>query len=147
MQSSNLIQQWSHIIRRMYLCVSSQRQITADKREIKDFPEFAYWRTNQTMNIVGVHGQSRTLELGVAGVYFPSLNNVGGRFPVAVSDINQKQPIIGMDIMTPLGISIDTQPPQLSIRNESWEAFKTLAGVGVLVFAGIKILDSIFEEK
>lgn len=102
-------------------------------------------RTDQTTNITGVHGQSRTLPLGVVYVYFPSLNNIGGRFLVAISDIDS-EPIIGMDVMKPLGISIDTQTNQLSVKNEIWEAFKTLAGVGVLTFAGIKILESIFEE-
>jgi len=104
------------------------------------------WRTDQTINISGVHGQSRTLPLGVAHIYFPSLSEMGGRFVIAISDIEQK-PIIGMDILRPLGINIDTRTHQLSVRNELWEAFKTLSGVGVLTFVGIKILESVFEEK
>ncbi len=104
------------------------------------------WRTDQTINIKGVHGQSRTLPLGVAHIYFPSLNDIGGQFYITISNIEQ-EPIIGMDILRPLGISIDTRNRRLSVRNEIWEAFKTLAGVGVLTFVGIKILESVFEEN
>lgn len=104
------------------------------------------WRTNQNINIVGVHEQSKTLELGIAEVYFLSLNDIGGQFPVAVSDV-EKEPIIGMDILKPLGISIDTATHQLSVKNEFWEAFKTLSGIGVLTFVGIKLMESVFEES
>ncbi len=104
------------------------------------------WQTNQTINISGVHGQSRTLPLGVARIYFPSLNDIGGQFYIAISNIEQ-EPIIGMDILRPLGVSIDIRNGRLLVQNEIWEAFKTLAGVGVLTFVGIKILESVFEEN
>lgn len=102
--------------------------------------------TNQDVNLIGIHGQSRRLPIGMINIFFPSLNNIGANFPVAVSDV-EREPIIGMDILKPLGISIDTKTQQLSVKNEIWEAFKTLATAGVLIYAGIKILESIFEEK
>ncbi len=108
--------------------------------------EIGAWRTNQTINIVGIHKQSRKLRLGVVHIYFPSLNNIGGRFFTAISDKEQK-PIIGMDILRPLGISIDTKRHQLLVRNEVWEAFKTLSAWGVLTYGGIKILEAIFSDK
>jgi len=95
------------------------------------------WRTNQTINIVGIHKQSRELPLGVAHIYFPSLNNIGGRFLIAISD-KEQEPIIGMDILRPSGISIDTKTHQVSVRNEVWEAFKTLSAVGVFDLCGHK---------
>lgn len=104
------------------------------------------WHTNQTINIVGIHRQSRVLPLGVVRVYFPSLNNIGGHFTVAVSD-NEKEPIIGMDILRSLGISIDTTTSRLQVKNEIWEAFKTLSAFTVGGFLIIKALDAIFKEK
>ncbi len=29
------------------------------------------WRTNQNVNVIGVHGQSRNLPLGKIGIFFP----------------------------------------------------------------------------
>lgn len=104
------------------------------------------WRTNQKTTLIGVHKQARTLPLGVLYVFFPSLNYIGGKFPVAISDVEEK-PLIGMDILKPLGITIDTKTHKLLVRNEIWEAFKELAAWGVLFYAGIKILDSLFEQK
>jgi len=103
------------------------------------------WRTNQQTNIVGIFGQARMLPIIVANLYFPSLNNVGGQFAFAMSDMEQEF-IVGMDILKPLGINIDTKTHQLSIKNEIWEAFKTLAGVGVLVFGGLKLLEALSKR-
>ena len=104
------------------------------------------WSTNQQTNVVGVHGQARILPIVVAYLYFPSLKNVGGQFAVAMSNTEQEL-IVGMDILKPLGITIDTKTHQLSVKNETWEAFKTLATVGVLIYGGIKILEKLSEKK
>ncbi len=103
------------------------------------------WHTNQTVNIVGFHGYSSDLPLGKVGIFFSELGNKGGYFLVAVSNI-EKEPVIGMDVLKPLGISIDTRTGKLSIKNEIWEAFKTISGVGVVLFLGVKVLETIFEE-
>jgi len=104
------------------------------------------WRTDQDVKVVGVHKQSRVLSLGKVGIFFPDLEDKGGYFIAAVSDV-EKEPIIGMDILRPLGISIETSTGELSIKNEVWEAFKTLSGVGVIVFLGVKIIEKLFGEE
>ena len=104
------------------------------------------WHTNQWVDIVGVHGQSRKLPVGKIGIFFPELGDKGGYFLVAVSNI-EKVPIIGMDILKPLGISIDTKTGELSIKNEIWEAFKTLSAIGVVFFLGVKVLEKLFGEE
>ena len=104
------------------------------------------WRTNQTINVKGIHGQSKILPLCVVDIFFPSLNNIGGRFGVVVSD-TEDTPIIGMDILKLLGITIDTKLNCLYVKNEIWEAFKTLAGVELLIYEGLKLLETISEEE
>ena len=104
------------------------------------------WSTSQQTNVVGVHGQGRILPIVIANLYFPSLNNVGGEVAFAMSDVEQEL-IIGMDILRPLGIIVDTKTSKLSIKNEIWEAFKTLATVGVLVWGGIKALQKLSERN
>ena len=107
--------------------------------------EIGVERTNETRNLVGVHGQGRVLPLGLMGAFFPSLNNKGGQFFIAISD-KEKEPIIGMNILRPLGISIDTKTSQLQVKNEIWEAFKTLSAVGVAAFLTIEVLKVILKE-
>lgn len=102
------------------------------------------WNTSQQTNVVGVHGQGRILPIVVTNLYFPSLNNAGGEVAFAMSDVEQEL-IVGMDILRPLGIIVDTKTSKLSIKNEIWEAFKTLATVGVLVWGGIKALQKLSE--
>jgi predicted aspartyl protease len=104
------------------------------------------WRTNQNVNVKGVHGQQRPLPLGKIGIFFPDLGNKGGYFLVAVSDV-EEVPIIGMDVLKPLGINIDTKTEELSIKHEVWEAFKTLSGIGIAFFLGVKIIEKLFEEE
>jgi len=104
------------------------------------------WRTGQYVNITGVHEQSRNFPVGQMGIFFPNLGNKGGYFLIGVSDV-EKEPIIGMDVLKPLGISIDTKSGELSIKNEIWEAFKTLSGIGVAFFLGVKILENLFGEE
>lgn len=104
------------------------------------------WRTHQNINIRGVHGLSRNLPIGKIGIFFPDLGNKGTHFLVAVSDV-KNEPIIGMDVLKPIGISINTRTHELSVKNETWEAFKNLAAAGVLIFAGIKVVEELFEEE
>lgn len=98
------------------------------------------WRTDYTQSVTGVHQDTKTFPMVVAYLSFPDLN-VGGRFPFVMSGLSQEV-VIGIDILKPLGISIDTATNRLSVKSEVWEAFKTLAALGVLVVGGIKILES-----
>ena len=103
------------------------------------------WSTNQTVNVVGVHGQVRTFPLVVSYVFFPSLKNIGGQLTLAMSDGDEL--IIGMDILSPLGISIDARTHVLSVKNEIWEAFKALSAIGVIFFAGVKIVEALSKGQ
>lgn len=104
------------------------------------------WSTNQQTNAVGVFGQGRTLPIIVADIHFPSLKNVGAQFPFAMSDVEQEL-IVGMDILTPLGVIVNTQTGQLSIKNETWEAFKILTAIGIIVWGGIKVVKKLSEQN
>jgi len=103
------------------------------------------WHTNQQTTIVGVHGKAKMLPLVSAYLYFPFLNNKGGKFIFAMN--NREEPIVGMDILRPIGITINTKTHQLSIKNEVWEAFKTLAAVGVIVWGGIKLFEALSKGE
>jgi len=104
------------------------------------------WPTDLNVNVRGVHGESRSLPIGRIGTFFPELGDKGGYFLVAVSDV-EKKPVIGMDILKPLGVTIDTKTGELSIKNEIWEAFKTISGIAVAVFFGVKISEKLFGEE
>lgn len=104
------------------------------------------WHTNQNMDIIGVHNHKRTLPIGIANIYFSSLDDVGGQFSIAISDL-EEEPLIGMDIMRPLGININTRTHKVTVNNETWEAFKTLSGIIVGGFIVVKALDAIFKEE
>lgn len=104
------------------------------------------WHTNQNMDIIGVHNHKRTLPIGIANIYFSSLDDVGGQFSIAISDL-EEEPLIGMDIMRPLGININTRTHKVTVNNEIWEAFKTLSGIIVGGFIVVKALDAIFKEE
>ncbi|MHB8327843.1 MAG: hypothetical protein ACYDB5_10500 [bacterium] len=109
------------------------------------------WQTDKMIDIKSSNGQRMLLPLGFTYIYFPSLKDmggkhIGGQFPIAISDIEQL-PIIGMDIMKPLGISIDTKTSRLSKKDEIWEAFKILSAAGVMALAGMAILKAISEAK
>jgi len=104
------------------------------------------WTTNRQITVVGVHGQSRTLLLIACRILFPSLGNLGGQVICAMIDEN-REPIIGMDVLRPMGVSINTKTGALSVRNEVWEAFKTLAGVGVAFYASISLLEAMSGSK
>jgi predicted aspartyl protease len=101
--------------------------------------------TNQEINVGGVHGDVRTLPVIVADLHFPLLNNIGGQFAFCMRESGEV--IIGMDILKPLGITVDTKTNRLLVKNEIWEAFKVLAAIGVLIYGGIKIIEVLSEEK
>jgi predicted aspartyl protease len=98
------------------------------------------WKTNEYIDIKSVHEEIKECSIIIAELYFISLNLVGGQFRFAMSDV-AKEVIIGMDILKPLGITIDTKSNSLSIKNEILEAFKTLSTVGVITYGTIKLLD------
>lgn len=83
--------------------------------------------------------------LVVSYIYFPSLKNIGGQLTLAMSDGDEL--IIGMDLLSPLGITIDTGTHVLSVKNEIWEAFKALSAIGVIFFAGVKIAEVLSEDS
>lgn len=127
------------------------RSLVDTGAEISSLPEnlarcIGAWKTNRQTTVVGVHNQSRTLQLIVCRIWFPSLGNIGARVPFAMTD-NDQEPIIGMDVLKPMGISINTKTGVLSVQNEVWEAFKTLAGAGVAFYAGISLLEALTENK
>lgn len=102
------------------------------------------WETPILRNIIGIHNQSKTLPLVGVGIGFPMLNKSVNAFLFAMTQDNQ-QIIIGMDILKPMGITIDTETSKLSIKNKIWEACKTVTGVaGVcgLIYIGVKALSS-----
>jgi len=107
------------------------------------------WSTPLSRNIRGVHNQSKVLPLVGVGISFPALNKVIDGFLVAMSQ-NDSQIIIGMDILNPTGITIDTETCKLSIKNKIWEAFKTVTGVigaGGLFYIGVKAVDEILSPS
>lgn len=111
------------------------------------------WKTNDQMQIIGVNNQSSLLPLGAVIVQFPMFNNIGGKLVIPVSD-KETRPIIGMDIMNPLGIIIDTKTRTLNLRGHENENSKDiLAGIGTAtLFVGgsflvIKLLEEIFKQK
>jgi predicted aspartyl protease len=96
------------------------------------------WTTAYQRTVLGVHQDARTLPIMVVTLTFPRLK-VAGQFLFAMADVGEEL-ILGMDVLAPLGISVDTGTQDLSVRNEVWEAFKTLAALGVLVVGGVKLL-------
>ena len=104
------------------------------------------WRTNMLTNVEDVQGEVRTLPIVVAYLNFPSLMNIGGELAFAMSDEGDGL-IIGTDILELLGITVDTRTHQLSARNETWEAFKTLASVGALIYVRGKTLHALSRQE
>jgi predicted aspartyl protease len=110
------------------------------------------WKTNDKIQIIGVNNQMSLLLLCAVIVEFPMFNYiVVGKLIVAVSD-KETRPIIGMDIMNPLGITIDTKAKTLSLRNPDNGNLKNiLAAIGnATLFVGgiilvVKILEKIFN--
>jgi len=104
------------------------------------------WLTNVLTNVEDVQGEVRTLPIVTAYLNFPSLMNIGGEFAFAMRDEGEGL-IVGTDILELSGITVDTRTHQLSIKNETWEAFKTLADVGVLIYAGVKRLEVLSRQN
>lgn len=105
------------------------------------------WRTNVLTNVEDVQGEVRTLPIVAAYLNFPSLMNIGGEFAFAMSDEGDGL-IVGTDILELLGITADDRTHQLSlVKNETWEAFKTLANAGGLIYAGVKTLKALSRQN
>jgi hypothetical protein len=103
------------------------------------------WLTNALTNVEDVQGQVRTLPIVTAYLNFPSLMNIGGEFAFAMRDEGEGL-IVGTDILELSGITVDTGTHQLSVKNETWETFKKLADVGVLIYAGVKRLEVLSRQ-
>lgn len=106
--------------------------------------QIGVWPTQERITLHNFQGEPKVIDAQyvIAELFFPALNGVGSKFAFAVDD-KLENPIIGLDIMNLLGVSIDTSTGKLEIKNKVWEAFKTLSGivgVGVLVYFGIKKL-------
>lgn len=104
------------------------------------------WLTNVLTNVEDIQGEVRTLPIVTAYLNFPSLMNIGGEFAFAMRDEGEGL-TVGTDILELSGITVDTRTHQLSVRNETWEAFKTLADVGVLIHAGVKRLEVLSRQN
>jgi hypothetical protein len=104
------------------------------------------WLTNVLTNIEDVQGEVRTLPIVTAYLNFPSLMDIGGEFAFAMREEGEGL-IVGRDILELLGITVDDRTHQLSIKNETWEAFKTLADVGVPIYAGVKRLEVLSRQN
>ena len=109
------------------------------------------WHTNTQTSVVGVHGIAKTLPIIAVHLSFLSLKNIGGQFLFAMAtprpeDTLEPELIVGMDILKPLGIIVDTKTHRLSVKNEIWEAFKELTALGVIFFAGIKLFEALSKK-
>jgi len=104
------------------------------------------WHTNMLTKVEDVQGEVRTLPIVVAYLSFPPLMNIGGELAFAMSDEGGGL-VIGTDILELLGITVDTKTHQLSVRKETWEAFKTLANVGVLIYTGVNTLKALSRQE
>lgn len=104
------------------------------------------WPTSLHMTVEGVHKQQKTLPLAAIRISFPGLNGAGGQLLVAVSD-DLDTPLIGMDILRPLGVSINAGTHQLEIRNEAFDAFRNLSAVLVGGVILAYVIDAVFGEQ
>lgn len=102
-------------------------------------------KTLVTRSVQGVHRDIKTFPVVIANLHFVTLNR-GSDFPFVMSNSTDEL-IVGMDIMMPLGISIDTKTGKLTVINEVWEGFKNLATAGVIVTGIAWFLGEIFKEK
>ena len=98
--------------------------------------------TGKKMFIIDAHGNTEPHFLARSFVNFPSLNNAGGLFVVALKS-DDSDPLIGIDVLKVLGISIDTSEKKLSINNKAWEVFKTLSAVGAIGYLGKLVIDAL----
>lgn len=106
------------------------------------------WETGQQIEIVGVNNQRSIVPLGAVIIQFPQFNNIGSKVVIPVSE-NQKKPIIGMDILSPLGFIIDTKNKSIMLNDKSDSGFKDFyVGVGkaTLFIAGTVIIINVLKE-
>lgn len=92
---------------------------------------------------VGGIAGGEDMEFAIAGVTFPTLGK-GNQILVAISD-NFPVPLIGMDVMSPMGITIDTESGEFKLNNKLWEAFKTVSAVVVAGGGAVAVISAIGE--
>jgi len=81
----------------------------------------------------------------IAETYFPTIRKKG-RFMYAMVH-GADEIIIGMNILSLAGIHIDTRTGGLSVKNEIWEAFKTLSGIAGLGAIGYLLYKEAKKKK
>ena len=91
--------------------------------------------SNRTPYTVTLRGFIKTIQAPASPViiidtYFPAIRK-RGRFMYAVVH-GANQILIGMNILSISGIYISARTGELSVRDETWEAFKTLSGLVAL---------------
>lgn len=101
--------------------------------------------TGRHVSLTGVHRDTKTLALMQAEMWFPDLQ-AGGWFEFAVSD-HARDIIVGMDILNPLGVSIDTETGHLSRKGETFGAFFKLALISGAVLFGSKIAGAMLDRQ
>lgn len=99
---------------------------------------------DEVVTLSGFNGHpSRCAVIGVKAT-FPGLQGKGGLVRVYAMP-NLDRPIIGMDIMKPMGIAIDTRTHSLTINIPMWEGFKKAAAIGTIGYATVKVFDYLFS--
>lgn len=102
---------------------------------------------NRTPYVISLRGfmnsiQTTNSPMIVAETYLPAIRRKGRFVYAMVRDVDEV--IIGMNILSLTGIYIHPRTRLLSVRNETWEAFKTLSGIaalggiGYLLYKGTK---------
>ena len=99
--------------------------------------------TGETIPITGVHGQAIDHPISYVNLKFPKLKNAGGDFSVVVTD-SLPNPLIGMDVLGPLRVRIESDEKELSIPNKGWEKFAKGATITGLEYLGFRILGELF---
>ena len=103
--------------------------------------------TGEKQPLSGIFDNSGDVgEVAIINVKFPFLNNLNYLARVAVS-AKATDVLIGLDVLNPLKMTIDTDTHELSVKNEVVEFGKaSLMIVGGVVVAGL-ILDFLFGKK
>jgi predicted aspartyl protease len=103
--------------------------------------------TGETQSLGGAfEGLGDVADVAVVNIRFPFLNNLNYLARVAVS-AKAKDILIGLDILNPLSIIVDTKTHELRIKNESADAIiggLALVGVGAIAYL---VLNALFGKK
>lgn len=102
--------------------------------------------TGYFTNLVGYTNEirSKKVPLVVAQIYFPSVKKRAN--VLFAMDKKTRKILIGMNILSPLGIIPNPKTGKLEVKNEIWEAFKTLSGTGVVIYGAIKVTEAVIKE-